>query len=206
MKSQDPDQEKTNKALHWQVLSLPAGLKAAIVKGSPEGLDLSLPDFQETGYTLSFINHKGDLRIKAGCRPEDREQPASPGLGLMSVAGRKITFRAAGSISFAALVLFIPTGWVNLFLHNNVQFRKIEQLLEEESNVITCRLGRRQLSLLALALGMAHEKEGLDVQNNALALMEFFLCNRHRSLHHNSGGRATAVRHTREHRADQRSE
>jgi len=182
MKSQDPDQEKTSKALHWQVVSLPAGLKAAVVKGSSEGLDLALPDFHETGFTLSFTNHKGDLCIKAGSRPEDREQPASPGLGLMAVAGRHMTFRAGAHLSFAGLVLFIPTGWVQLFFHNNAQFHKIEQLLEEESNVITCRLGRRQLSLLSLALAAINDKDGLEAQNNALALMEFFLCNRHRSL------------------------
>ncbi|HXB09024.1 MAG TPA: AraC family transcriptional regulator [Puia sp.] len=184
MKSQDPDQEKTIKALHWQEFSFPLGLRAAMVKGSAEGLDLALPDFHGQGFTLSFINHKGDLRIKTGSRPEDREQSASPGLGLMSVAGRRIMFRSGAPVSFAALVLFIPAGWVRLFLGSNPQFRKIEQLLEEEPNVLTCRLGRRQLSLLSLALAVLTEKELhlLNVQNNALSLMEFFLCNRHRSL------------------------
>jgi AraC-like DNA-binding protein len=95
-----------------------------------------------------------------------------------------MTFRAAGTIPFAALVLFIPTGWARIFLEGNAQFRKIVQQLEEESNVVTCRLGRRQISLLAFVLRFLDEKEPsvLSLQNNALALMEYFLCNRHKNL------------------------
>ncbi|GGA86833.1 helix-turn-helix domain-containing protein [Puia dinghuensis] len=184
MKSQDPDQQKTDRALHWQVLSLPVGLRSAVVKESTEKLDLALPDFSEKGFTLTFINHKGDLRIKPGLQPENREQPASPGLGLMSVAGRPMVFRSAGAISFTALVLFIPAEWIKFFLGNNPQFVKIDQMLEEESNIITCRLGRRQLSLLSSALIALPEKRQhlLNMQNCALGLLEYFLCNRHRSL------------------------
>jgi AraC-like DNA-binding protein len=193
MKFQDPDQEKPIKAL--QVLSLPVGLRAATFKGPADRLDLVLPDFHEEGYTLSFINYKGDVRIGTGNRPGDKQQPASPGLGLMSVAGRPMSFHTGAATPFAALVLFIPNGWVNLFLGANPQFRKIEQLLEEEANIITCRLGRRQLSLLSSALAGSGEKSAarsladtsevlarLDLQNSALALLEYFLCNRHRSL------------------------
>jgi AraC-like DNA-binding protein len=182
MKSQDPDQEKTSKALHWRQLSLPVGLRAAVLKGPAAGR-IPIPEFTEQGYTLTFINYKGDIRIRAG-RPEEKEKPASPGLALMSIAGRPMTFRAAGTIPFAALVLFIPTGWARIFLEGNAQFRKIVQQLEEESNVVTCRLGRRQISLLAFVLRFLDEKEPsvLSLQNNALALMEYFLCNRHKNL------------------------
>lgn len=147
-------------------------------------MDLALPDPNEKGLTLTFVNYKGDLRIRAGHRPEDPEQPASPGLGLMSVAGRPMGFRSSGPITFAALSLFIPDRWIELFFSGNPQFRKIEQALEEESNVITCRLGRRQLSLLSTALNVSQGKDQslLGMQNNALALLEYFLCNRHRSL------------------------
>jgi AraC-like DNA-binding protein len=102
----------------------------------------------------------------------------------MSVAGRPIVFRAHATVPFAALVLFIPLGWVRLFLGANVQFCKLEQTLEAESNIITCRLGRRQMSLLSSALGAGCEKQAslLGMQNDALALLEYFLCNRHRSL------------------------
>ena len=184
MKSQDPDQQKTDMALHWQVFSLPVGLRVAVLKESADRMDLALPDFHEKGFTLTFINYKGDLRIRASHRPEDVEQPASPGLGLMSVAGRNMHFRSAGPISFTAMVLFIPTDWIGLFLGGNPQFRKIEQVLEEEANIITCRLGRRQLSLLSSVLGVLHDRDNnlLSVQNNTLALLEYFLCNRHRSL------------------------
>src|SRR5258707_12885208 len=123
MKSQDPDQEKTDKALHWQVLSLPVGLRAAALKGTADRMDLALPNFHEPGYVLSFINYKGDVHIKPGQGSGDKEQPASPGLGLMSVAGRPMTFRTGPVVPFAALVLFIPTGWIHLFLDGNPQFR-----------------------------------------------------------------------------------
>lgn len=184
MKSQDPDQEKTHKAFQWQVLSLPVGLCAAMLKCTADRADISLPDFQQQGYTLSFINYKGDVRIRKSSRPEEKEQPASPGLGLMSVAGRPMTFRTGAAVPFAALVLFIPHSWVHLFLGGNASFLKIEQVLEEEANIITCRLGRRQLSLLSTALAVLGEKGDslLNLQNSALALLEYFLCNRHRSL------------------------
>jgi AraC-like DNA-binding protein len=227
MKSLAPaDQEIADKALHWQVLSLPAGLRAAVLKGMADRSEIALPDFHEPGYTLSFINYKGDVRIRSAAK----EQPASPGLALMSLAGRPMVFRTGSAVPFAALVLFIPHGWSSLFLGNNAQFRKIEQLLEEESNIITCRLGRRQLSLLSSSLSVGEGKgmpsslnpgggkvtstslspgggkvtptspnpgggktlssnlspgrgEGLlNMQNSALALLEYFLCNRHRSL------------------------
>jgi len=184
MKFQDPDQEIAAKALQWQVLSLPVGLKAAILKGQADRMDLPLPNFREEGNTISFINYKGDVRIGTGHRPGDKEQPASPGLGLMTVAGRPMSFRTGASVPFAALVLFVPNGWVQLFMGANTPFRKIEQQLEEETNIITCRLGRRQLSLLSATLSASGESglSLLSVQNNALALLEYFVCNRHRSL------------------------
>src|ERR1700748_514820 len=120
MKFQAPaDQEIASKALHWQVLSFPAGLRAAVLKATADRSDLSLPDFHEPGYVLSFINYKGDVRIRSAAK----EQPASPGLALMSVAGRPIAFRTGSAVPFAALVLFIPYGWSGLFLGNNAQFR-----------------------------------------------------------------------------------
>jgi AraC-like DNA-binding protein len=208
MKFQDPDQEKTIKALRWQVLSLPVGLQAGVLKGTADRIELSLPDFHEEGVTISFINYKGDVRIGTGHRPGDKEQPASPGLGLISAAGRPMSFRTGASVAFAALVLFIPKGWIYHFLGANTPFRKLEQQLEEGANIITCRLGRRQLSQLSSALNMAGEKAPaasgdralaasgdktiaasgdkaiavLNLQNSSLALLEYFLCNRHRSL------------------------
>lgn len=215
MKFQDPDQEKPIKAL--QVFSLPIGLRAAVLKGTIDRQEIVLPDFHEDGVTISFINYKGDVRIGTGNRPGDKEQPASPGLGLISAAGRPMSFRTGPSVAFAALVLFIPKGWSHHFLGANTPFRKLEQQLEEGANIVTCRLGRRQLSQLSAALNVAGDKSfsglniagersasGLNVtgersllgfdtsgekplsllnlQNSALALLEYFLCNRHRSL------------------------
>jgi len=180
MKFQDPDQEKPTKAL--QVLSLPVGLRAAVLKATVDRQEIPLPDFHEEGYTISFINFKGDVRIGTGHRPGDKEQPASPGLGLISAAGRPMSFRTGASVSFAALVLFVPKVWVPLFLGANTPFRKLEQQLEEGANIITCRLGRRQLSQLSSALAASGDTPLLDLQNSALALLEYFLCNRHRSL------------------------
>ncbi len=173
-----------NEALQWQVLPLPVGLRIAYLKESAEGLDLPLPQLHEKGFTLTFINYKGDLRIRPGQGAESVEQSASPGLGLLNMAGRPMDFLSAGPIHFAALVLFIPSPWAGLFFDGKGQFRKIEQVLEEGSNVITCRLGRRQMSLFSDVMSVLQEKDPnlLSVQNNALALLEYFLGNRHRSL------------------------
>jgi AraC-like DNA-binding protein len=182
MKFQDPDQEKPIKAL--QVLSLPVGLRAAVLKGTVDRQEIPLPEFHEEGYTLSFINYKGDVRIGTGHKPGDKDQPASPGLALISAAGRTMSFRIGPSVPFAALILFIPKGWTKHFLGANIQFHKLEQQLEEGADIITCRLGRRQLSQLSSSLNAPGEKPlaRLNIQNNALALLEYFLCNRHRSL------------------------
>ena len=168
--------------MHWQVFPLPVGLRASLLKESAEGLDLSLPDTDEKGFTLTFINYKGDLRIRTGSL--ETEQAASPASSLLSRAGRPIAFRSAGSIQLTALVVFIPEAWAKLFFEGNAQFHKIEQVLEEGSNIITCRLGRRQMSLFSDALAISQDKEPnrLGVQNNVLALLEYFLSNRHRSL------------------------
>jgi AraC-like DNA-binding protein len=168
--------------LQWQVLPLPIGLRAAILSTSAEQLDLTLPDPGEKGASLILINYKGDLLIRAG--HEAIEHAASPGLALLNEAGRSMAFRSDGPISFSALVLFMPAAWTGLFFHGNAQYHKIEQVLEEGTNIITCRLGRRQMSLFSEIVGNATGKEPnpLAIQNNALALLEYFLGNRHRSL------------------------
>jgi AraC-like DNA-binding protein len=194
MKLQDPDHPKTHAVPHWHLLQLPVGLKVAVVKESTDRLDLALPDFGEKGLTLTFINYKGELLIVKGDRPDrdgqshgqpDRGgQAASPGMGLLAVASLSMLFRSSAPISFSALVLFIPGSWINLFLKENSQFKKIEQVLEEAENVITSRLGRRQMALFSSALTHFenNRKDLLRIQNSALCLLEYFFCNRHRSL------------------------
>ena len=88
MKSQDPVQPKTDMSLPWHLLQLPVGLQAAAIKASVDQLDLPLPPFDEKGLVLTFINYKGELGIRPMHRPDAEEVPASPGLGLLSVAGR----------------------------------------------------------------------------------------------------------------------
>jgi AraC-like DNA-binding protein len=182
MKFQHPAELKTTRPLQWQVFSLPIGLKAALTKESAEALDCSLPYAGEKGFTLSFINYKGDLRIQP--MGQETEQPASPGLSLLSRTECPLTFRSTSVVHFAALAVFIPEAWAKLFFEGNAQFHKIEQLLEEGSNIITCRLGRRQMSLFSTALTTGHETvpDLLNVQNNVLFLLEYFLGNRHRGL------------------------
>ena len=209
MKLQDPVHPKAHAIPHWNQLQLPVGLKVAVVKESTDKLELALPDFGEKGLTLTFINYKGELLIRAGDRPDgqvaspgkdgqiagpgkDGEvmstgrdgQPASPGMGLLSVASLSLLFRSSAPISFSALVIFIPGSWINLFLKENSQFKKIEQVLEEAENVITSRLGRRQMALFSSALTHFenNRKDLLRIQNSALCLLEYFFCNRHRSL------------------------
>jgi AraC-like DNA-binding protein len=184
MKLQDPVQQKTAMAIHWQHLSLPIGLKTAAVRTSTDQLDLALPDFGEEGLILTFVNYKGELLVRSGRRSDEEGQPASPGMGLLSVADRPLVFLSSGPILFSALILFIPAKWIGVFLQRNAQFAKIEQILATEENIITSRLGRRQMSLFSAALSH-FESTGTDrlrIQNNVLSLLEYFLCNRHRSL------------------------
>ncbi|HEY6899537.1 MAG TPA: AraC family transcriptional regulator [Puia sp.] len=182
MKSQHPVQ--TARALHWHQVQLPVGLQAAAVKVSVDGLELCHPQFDPNGLVLTFINHKGDLRVRPLGLSGAEEQPASPGLGLLSLAGQPLQFRSSETILFSALVLYIPNAWINLFLRENSHYHKIEQLLEQDGNIITCRLGRRQMSLFSAALGLLQDnpQDTLGIQNNLLSLLEYFLCNRHRSL------------------------
>jgi AraC-like DNA-binding protein len=182
MKSQHPVLPKTIRPLQWQVFPLPIGLKVALIKEPAEGLELAVPDPGEKGFTLSFINYKGDLRIKPSLA--ETEQTASPGLSLLNRTELPLVFRSAGPISFAALAVFIPAGWARLFFNGNAQFHKIEQVLEEGANILTCRLGRRQMALFSAALTTGQEKtpDVLNIQNNVLSLLEYFLGCRHRSL------------------------
>jgi AraC-like DNA-binding protein len=184
MKSQHPVEPKTKTALQWQVFPLPIGLQTAVFQESAEGLDLPLPDPGAAGLILTFINYKGDLRIKCGAGQEGIEQAASPGLSLLTRTGRPMLFHSTGFIHFTALSLFIPADWASLFFRGNAQFQKVDQVLEEGSNIITCRLGRRQMSLFFAALGTSPDggQELLAIQNNLLTLLEYVLGNRHRSL------------------------
>ncbi|HEV2482805.1 MAG TPA: AraC family transcriptional regulator [Puia sp.] len=182
MKSQHPVEPKTTKPLQWQVFTLPVGLKAAMIKDSTQGLELTLPETGENGFTLSFITYKGDLRIQPP--GYEMEQAAIPGLSLLSRTERPLTFRCPGPLHFTALAVVIPEGWAKLFFDGNAQFHKIEQVLGDGAGIITCRLGRRQLSLFSAAMTAGQEAAPhlLSVQNNALSLLEYFLSNRHRGL------------------------
>lgn len=185
MKLQDPVPQKTDPASPWQIMPLPIGLNAATVKDTFAPLELALPSAGERGLTLTFIHYKGDLRVGSASRPEQEGQSASPGMGLLSVATRPLLFRSAGPVQFSALSVFLSEHWLRLFVANNASFAKITDLVEVEDNVITSRLGRRQMSLFTSALGGAgvnNRPELLKLQNSALGLLEYFLCNRHRSL------------------------
>jgi AraC-like DNA-binding protein len=184
MKPHHPVDPKTIQPLQWQVLHLPVGLRAAFLTSSAETLDVSLPVPTEKGFTLSFIHYKGDVHIRPGEGPSGIKHPASPGLSLLSQTGMPIQFLADKPVAFSVLALFIPAVWARLFFDGNQQFRKIEQLLEDGPNIITCRLGRRQMSLLTAILSVGHTREPnlLTIQNHALGLLEYFLGNRHRSL------------------------
>jgi AraC-like DNA-binding protein len=186
MKLQDPVSPKIEPALHWHIVQLPVGLKVATVKESSAQLELSLPDYGEDGLTLTFIHYKGDLSVRRVNRPGQAGQPASPGMGLLSVPARPLQFHSVNPIPFSALSIYIPGEWVRHFLGGNVAFQKIEQLLAVEENIITSRLGRRQMSLLSSALAVSvlpgNRAELLQIQNDSLGLLEYFLCNRHRSL------------------------
>src|SRR5579863_2489454 len=194
MKLQDPVPQKTDPVMHWHLVQLPVGLKVATVKDSTTQLELALPETGEPGITLTFVHFKGELLVFPANRPDQQGQPASSGMGLMSVSSRPLLFKSATPIQFSALSIFLPEPWLRLFVAGNELFAKIEQLLEVEGNVITSRLGRRQMSLFSSALSTSVRSdhrpdhraelraELLRLQNDTLGLLEYFLCNRHRSL------------------------
>jgi len=166
---------------------LPVGLQITCWKTAADQLDLSIPASMEDGLLLTFINYKGELQIALG-NGKDGFQQASPGLGLLTRADRPLLFRSFEPIQFSAVALFISSEWIEALLKNNPNFIKIEQALEGEGNIVTCRLGRRQLTLFAEVTGYARQSGSeaggnlLGIQNHALCLLEHFLCSRHRNL------------------------
>ncbi len=184
MKRQHPADSKAIPTLHWQVLQLPVGLKAAFLTTAADALDVSLPVSSERGYALTFIRYKGDVHIRCGEGAHVIQYAASPGLSLLSQAGKPLHFAADTPVTLSVLTLFIPTVWARLFFDGNLQFKKIEQLLEDGANTVTCRLGRRQMSMFSaiVSVGQTGEPHLLTIQNHGLALLEYFLSNRHRSL------------------------
>jgi AraC-like DNA-binding protein len=165
---------------------LPVGLQITSWKMSGDELNLPIPASGDSGLLLTFINYKGDLHIASGDGKDGLFQ-ASPGLGLLSLATQPLLLRSITPIQFAAVTLFISADWIAVFLKNNPNFQKIEQAMEEESSIVTCRLGRRQLTLLSAIAGHSSrpdkETSGvLEIQNHALCLLEHFFCSRHRNL------------------------
>lgn len=162
---------------------LPVGLAIHCWKESADQLNSVLPVFNEQDLVLTFINYKGDLQIATGNQPGD-SQPASPGLGLLSTGNKPLQFKSVSPVHLSVIVLVIPGDWIGLFLKDNPNFSKIQQALETEANIITCRLGRRQLSLFSSIMNLDAKGKSnlLEIQNHALSLLEFFLCSRHRNL------------------------
>jgi AraC-like DNA-binding protein len=164
---------------------LPVGLTITSWKESTEDLNLSIPA-REGGLLLTFINYKGDLHIASGDGKDGLFQ-ASPGLGLLSLATQPLLLRSMGPIQASVVSIFISEEWVGVFMKHNPNFLRIEQALEGDRNIITCRLGRRQLTLFSAIAGHSRQPEGdtcglLEIQNHALCLLEHFFCSRHRNL------------------------
>jgi AraC-like DNA-binding protein len=165
---------------------LPVGLQISGWKVSADQLDLAIPAM-EKGLLLTFINYKGELQIASG-DSNDGFQQASPGLGLLTWATQPLLFRSFEPIQFSAVTLFISADWIDALLKTNPNFLKIEQALEGEGSILTCRLGRRQLTLFASITAYARKNGSedtgslLEIQNHALCLLEHFLCSRHRTL------------------------
>ncbi|MBN8852435.1 MAG: hypothetical protein BGO55_01650 [Sphingobacteriales bacterium 50-39] len=165
---------------------LPVGLQITCWKESVDELNLSIPAAGENGLLLTFINYKGDLHIASGDGKDGLFQ-ASPGLGLLSLATQPLLLRSTDPIQLAAVTLFISSDWIDVFLKRNPNFQKIDQALEGEGSIITCRLGRRQLTLFSAIAGHIPQPEAdtsslLEIQNHALCLLEHFFCSRHRNL------------------------
>ena len=180
----DPETAPPTRAVFDPLFSgkLPVGLTLIGIKASAEEPDITVPPFEEEGLVLTFLHCTADIRIASGSGQDYLQEP-SPGLGLLSVAHKPLHLRSAGPACLSAIILFLNRPWISTFMKENAHFSKIEQVLEED-RILTCRLGRRQLSLLGTML--ADDRGAginlLEMQNNALSLLEYFLCNRHRSL------------------------
>jgi AraC-like DNA-binding protein len=178
---------------------LPIGLSLIGIKESGDKLNIAIPSFDEEGLAISFINFKGDLQIAIGDGQRQTEQ-LNPGLGLLSPAGKTLHFSSGSPSIFAAVILYIPREWINDFMKDNANLKKIEMVLASEEGGIVCRLGRRQLSMLSsimssimgsdtgsvtgsnLTSNRLNSSNLLEVQNHAMSLLEYFLCNRHKNL------------------------
>ncbi|HMH21665.1 MAG TPA: AraC family transcriptional regulator [Puia sp.] len=162
---------------------LPVGLTVASYRETSEWLDITVPPFGEQGLVLVLLSYKGELQIVLGSG-KDLIQPVSPGLALLSAGDKPLIFRSVTPVVFSAVILFIPRTWIADFMSGNDNFWKIEQLLQKDPNIVTCRLGRRQLSLFSSMLTYEPGSGSglLEIQNAALSLLEYFCCNRHRSL------------------------
>ncbi|MDP4150434.1 MAG: AraC family transcriptional regulator [Bacteroidota bacterium] len=174
---------------------LPVGLSIRIINQCSDRMDLTIPPFGEGGFTLTFISYKGEMALSIG---QTRAKPEliGPGQALLSASGKPVHFGSTSPLNLSAFILFIPRGWVDEYLEGNANFKKIEMVLETEEPLISCRMGRRQMALFNSILAAhrersphgahpapgAHPANLLEVQNHALALLEFFLCNRHKSL------------------------
>jgi AraC-like DNA-binding protein len=162
---------------------LPVGLSMRIISQTSDRMDLTIPPFGAGGFALTLINYKGDLSISIG---QSRAKPEliHPGLALLSASDKPVHFGSASPVSLSALILFIPRDWVDEYMKDNANFKKIEMVLETEEPLISCRLGRRQMALFNAILAGSRIQPAnlLEAQNRALALLEFFLCNRHKSL------------------------
>jgi AraC-like DNA-binding protein len=164
---------------------LPVGLQIACWKETTDLLGLSIPA-RENGLLLTFINYKGDLHIASGDGKGGLFQ-ASPGLGLLSMATQPLLLQSTTPVQLAAVTLYLSEDWINVFMKHNPNFQKIEQALEGEGSIITCRLGRRQLTIFSAIANNTRPSESetnylLEVQNHSLCLLEHFFCSRHRNL------------------------
>jgi AraC-like DNA-binding protein len=176
----------TNHPLPKFTEKLPVGLEISCWKESGDEMDLIIPAAGDNGLLLSFVNYKGDVHIASGDGKDGLFQ-ASPGLALLSAATQPLLLRSAASIQFAAVTVFISEDWINVFLKHNPNFKTMEQAMEEEGSIITCRLGRRQLTLFSAMTSHSRQENMsisalLEIQNHALCLLEYFFCSRHRSL------------------------
>jgi AraC-like DNA-binding protein len=162
---------------------LPVGLAVTGLKVHAEKLDLRAPVFEDEGLVLTFLHSKEDLRITSGSGQEYLQE-ASRGLGLLSDSHKPLQFRADRQAPVSVVIIFIGRAWIGNFMKDNAHFSKIEQVLQDEERIISCILGRRQLCLLHAMLAVQGEEQAgtLEMQNSTLSLLEYFLCNRHRSL------------------------
>ncbi len=163
---------------YWLALKLPVGLELQCFEEKALSRDLPLPVFEEEGLVITFpvpdlechILKEGDLEFS---------NPAGAGFGILTSPAGRFFLRSDKPGDLSVIRIFIPLDWIARFLAGNPDFNKITEDICGEDKAMSIKLSRKQAPLLPgiLSACLKDGKDLLGIQNQALSLLEYFLCN-----------------------------